>query len=674
MSLKYRPEIDGLRAFAVVAVILYHAQFVFHDKLLFTGGFLGVDVFFVISGYLIASLLLIHLHEGHFSIARFYQRRARRILPALFTVMGCSIPAAWFIMLPEQMKEYAKSVLSALFFGSNFFFWKEDHYAAAASMFKPFLHTWSLSVEEQFYVIFPLMLFLIWKFARPYLVGLFVLGFLFLLQLAQFGSTHFPDATFYLLPARGWELLAGVLLACMERDKGRVSHTFLDVTMPALGLFLIAHSVMFLNDTMKHPSFITLLPVIGTMLLIWFAKKGELVTDILSSKIFVGVGLISYSLYLWHFPVFSFVRIARAQEVLPLDFNKYIYIALSFALATASYFLVERPFRNKKYSSRKLIYILIVFFAVLVGVFSNIYASDGALYRLQGPLRAVYDESKIAEYIRLTSDVEGKDFSSGKMTPSCRMRDPETACVFGPGTLVTLGDSFVGHFETAITQHPDFNRLGLMSFNYDQCPLISPDLWFGDVTECPAINKKRWEVIGRFKTRKIFIVSANEEQFSKAKRMAHQSKNGEAEIENPPSAQVFAGLVENVEKLLDAGHVVVFVYTMPHPGRDGVGLFFNHAVRHGMMSDVPTDNIFVNEDAWSRVKHDDDLFDLKDRKNLIKIYPRDYLCRAEDDHKCLLVSRDGPIYNAGQHLSIFGARIIVGGIFRELERRGLVPK
>ena len=211
--LKYRREIDGSRAIAVAAVVLYHADFTFRGLTVFKGGFIGVDIFFVISGYLITSIILREMAENKFSFAGFYERRARRILPALFTVMLASIPFAWMYMLPKALKEYAGSVLSGLAFGSNIWFWQEASYWTEPSALKPLLHTWSLSVEEQFYVLFPVALVLIWKFARRYLTSLFVLGFLLSLQLAHSGSVRFPDESFYLLPSRGWELLAGALLA-----------------------------------------------------------------------------------------------------------------------------------------------------------------------------------------------------------------------------------------------------------------------------------------------------------------------------------------------------------------------------------------------------------------------------------------------------------------------------
>jgi len=165
MSIKYRPEIDGIRALAVIAVIFYHAKFAFLEAFPISGGFIGVDVFFVISGYLITSIILKEIRKGHFSFKQFYERRARRILPAFFIVVITSIPFAWYYMFPKSIKEYAASVLSALFFGSNFWFWSENNYAAEPNYLKPFLHTWSLSVEEQFYLLFPIVIFLLWNYS-----------------------------------------------------------------------------------------------------------------------------------------------------------------------------------------------------------------------------------------------------------------------------------------------------------------------------------------------------------------------------------------------------------------------------------------------------------------------------------------------------------------------------
>lgn len=394
MILKYRPEIDGLRAIAVTAVILYHAKFFLATIPLFKGGFMGVDIFFVISGYLITSIILRELKDKSFSFSSFYERRARRILPPLFIIMIISIPFAWAYMLPMEMKSYAGSILSTLAFSSNIWFCSEDSYAAAPSILKPFLHTWSLSVEEQFYWLFPIFLLIVWKFFRKYIASILMLGILFSLQLAELGSGYhtgyYKNAAFFLLPTRMWELLAGAILAKLELNKVRLNRPFLDSIMSSMGIFFIIYSIVFFNDQMQHPSFITLIPVIGTMLVIWFSKPGELMGDILGSKPFVGVGLISYSLYLWHTPIFAFAHI-KYKTVSQVD--KIWLLALSGLLAVLTYYFVEKPTRNRLLISRRNISIILgSIFTLLCGIQRYFYFSDGVQQRY--PINLYYPYQK----------------------------------------------------------------------------------------------------------------------------------------------------------------------------------------------------------------------------------------------------------------------------------------
>src|SRR6185312_1937544 len=204
----YRQEIDGLRALAVLPVILFHAGFQS-----FSGGFVGVDVFFVISGYLITTIILAELEQGRFSIINFYERRARRILPALFLVMFVCLPFAWLWLLPEDMKSFSQSLVAVSVFASNVLFWKKSGYFDTAAELKPLLHTWSLAVEEQYYVFFPIFLVLSWRLGKSKICGLLVMVFVMSLAVAQWASLAEPAAGFYLLPTRGWELLVGVFSA-----------------------------------------------------------------------------------------------------------------------------------------------------------------------------------------------------------------------------------------------------------------------------------------------------------------------------------------------------------------------------------------------------------------------------------------------------------------------------
>lgn len=344
MKIPYRAEIDGLRALAVLAVVLYHAQFSVLGAPRLQGGFIGVDIFFVISGYLISKIILVELGKTHkFSFSNFYERRARRILPVLLTVMLVSLPFAWQALLPSDLVEYSKSIISSLLISSNFFF-IPTVYIAESALQEPFLHTWSLSVEEQFYILFPVTFFIFHKWFRTHIATLTVVGILISLQLSEHASVYYTKLNFYLLPSRIWELLTGTLLAIFDIRYGRQHHKFLHQVLPMLGIYLITYAILFFNGTTPHPSFITIIPVVGTALVIIFANRDELVGATLSSKPFVGIGLISYSMYLWHYPVFSF---ARMKGNILTNSDKVAWIILVFTLSIATYYLIEKPFRNK---------------------------------------------------------------------------------------------------------------------------------------------------------------------------------------------------------------------------------------------------------------------------------------------------------------------------------------
>jgi len=375
--IKYRPEIDGLRTIAVLAVILYHAEFLILNRPVMRGGFLGVDIFFVISGYLITSIILKEIESQQFSLRRFYERRVRRLLPALFTVIAVSLPFAIWLMSAPALKEYAGSVLSSMLFSSNIWFWMEDSYVAEPSRLKPFLHTWTLSVEEQFYIVFPLAVLLLWRLKRAYLLGALVLSFLVSLQLSQVLSTRLPDANFFLLPTRVWELMAGATMAKLELDHGRRTHPALTATLPTVGLAMIGWSLLTYSDSMLHPGYVTLLPVIGTVLIIWFAAPGEPVGDLLRLRPMVWLGLISYSLYLWHYPIFAFAR-TLLWDPGPVMMTG--LIGLSGVASIATYRFVETPFRDReRVSIKALALILLPVAALLMAINLGIYLKDGQL-------------------------------------------------------------------------------------------------------------------------------------------------------------------------------------------------------------------------------------------------------------------------------------------------------
>lgn len=335
--MRYRREIDGLRAVAVLPVILFHAGLKG-----FAGGYAGVDVFFVISGFLITGLILQEKEENRFSILSFYERRARRILPALLTVMLVCLPFAWRWMLPLPYEEFAQSLIATLLFTSNLLFWRETGYFAAAAEEKPLLHTWSLAVEEQFYIFFPLFILLIWRFGKARMVYAIALIAAVSLALAEYASHHYVAANFYLLTFRAWELLAGSLAAFALRHRGPWHSDVLSLS----GLLLILGAIFFLEGGTRWPSVYTLVPVLGTVLILLCAGPNTFACRLLSTRVLVGVGLISYSAYLWHQPLFAFARIRNFTN--PPQELMIGLAALSLLLAWGTWWLLEQPFRKRQ--------------------------------------------------------------------------------------------------------------------------------------------------------------------------------------------------------------------------------------------------------------------------------------------------------------------------------------
>lgn len=344
----YRPEIDGMRAVAVISVMIYHLKIQLGGGVLLSGGFLGVDLFFVLSGFLITQILVDEFAKtGTISILQFYWRRAKRILPPLLLVMICSLPVAWVMLLPSELERFAYSILSALFFVSNaFWFFELSEYGAQSGLLQPFLHTWSLAIEEQFYLVFPpLLILLLRRWSRR--IALIVLIVLLVLSLiaAQLLTLEHSALSFYAPTSRAWEMLAGSVLAFLSRSAPQALRGgLLDRIVPSISLAVLLGSIVFMDLVeIQHPGIVTLPVILATCGLIWFTNAREPVTRVLSAAPMVYVGKLSYSLYLWHFPIYAFGRLREIGTPGPLDMVA--WVALTFALSIAGYYLIEKPFR-----------------------------------------------------------------------------------------------------------------------------------------------------------------------------------------------------------------------------------------------------------------------------------------------------------------------------------------
>ena len=344
MKLKYRPEIDSLRAISVLGVIIYHSKIYFFGELFFQGGYFGVDIFFVISGYLITSIIYEELKKNKFSLKKFYIKRCRRIFPALIFTILISLLLSWYSVMPVSFVEYAKSIISSLIFVSNYYFYFSGlEYGAVSGLLKPLLHTWSLAIEEQFYIIFPLLfIFGFTKFRKNLTLYLGIILFVSFIT-AIYYSDFAPNFNFYFIGSRAWELLVGSLLFLFSQRSNLQIKTIYSNFSTFFGLLLIFISFQFNYDTNPTPNLNTLLPLLGASIIIFTYKKEGFLNLLFINKFVLKIGLISYSLYLLHYPIFAFVRANRLAHS-NID---YFFVALIiFLLSYLSYRFVEKPFRN----------------------------------------------------------------------------------------------------------------------------------------------------------------------------------------------------------------------------------------------------------------------------------------------------------------------------------------
>lgn len=384
MKSTYRPDIDGLRALAILPVLLFHADFRF-----FSGGFIGVDVFFVISGFLITRILVSDLEAKNFSLLRFYERRARRILPALFAVLIATNLAAYYIQLPSEFLALSESTIATLLFASNIYFWTtaSDYFHVASETF-PLLHTWTLAIEEQFYVVFPLLLALIFPMGRKLTFLLIAAVTVTSLLLNLLLTPSYSSTSFYSTPTRAWELGIGCLLALSSSRYVPTRATRECIALA--GLLAILSAVVLYDTTTEFPGYAALLPTLGTAAIILAGNGGNpLVTRLLSIRLLVFLGLISYSLYLFHWPIFALVRLLRGN--VELSFTDATFaIAVSVLLASASWRYVETPFRQPQHTvlSRNTIFRGSALIAVVIAGLAalNIHAK-GLPRRVPQPLQ-----------------------------------------------------------------------------------------------------------------------------------------------------------------------------------------------------------------------------------------------------------------------------------------------
>ena len=659
----YRREVDGLRTIAILPVILYHAGYS-----LFSGGFVGVDVFFIISGYLITSILIAELGANNFSILNFYERRARRILPALFFVMLVCLPFAWLWLLPNDLKRFSLSLATVSLFSSNILFWRESGYFDAAAEIKPLLHTWSLAVEEQYYLFFPVLLMATWRWGRRWVLSILALIFIVSIALACWGSEARPIAAFFLLPTRGWELLIGSFCAFYLHNRPlQVSTSPVREAAAGAGLLLILYSVFFFDHKIPFPSAYTLVPTLGAALIILFATRDTLTGKLLGTKLFVGIGLISYSAYLWHQPLFAFARNESTGE--PSHFLMSTLALASLLLAFVSWKYVEAPFRQKGRVSRKgIAYFsaLGTFFFCSIGVIGAL--ADGFKERLAPNIKWESLEVSLNKRGDICSPLP---LSGYKGILGCTFGD-----VGSKKTLILYGDSHAQAISRELDKALSSARTRGIWIQLEGCDIIP------GIRDVKEIKKGNSKCVEKFISLLEFVKKENADVLAISRWTYRLSpipgvidqlgtKNSEGGIESI-SFQEFAiddatmsfGISEKkaamdtfMTGLLSTGRRIIVVYPIPEISWNIAKI--NTRFYHKTGSALERISI-PHADFTARHKF---VYSVLDRfvgnENFVPIIPEKIFCNTFLTERCTAQFGTVPFYYDDDHLSDEGAQLVV---------------
>ena len=663
-SVTHRPEIDGLRALAVVPVVLVHAGLPW-----LPGGYIGVDIFFVISGFLIANILLGDLAHHRFSLIGFYDRRARRILPALFVVLAFSLPCGWLLMLPEDFRHFAQSLIAVVLFLPNMFFAHESGYFDASSVYKPLLHTWSLGVEEQFYVFFPILLFGLYKLnhRRDRLLAALGLASMVSLICAEVGWRHNAAVNFFLLPGRAWELLAGCMLAVAKLDRiaagGRHPRVFQGLSL--LGLAVILASYVVFSAATPSPSLFVVAPVVGAVLILACATPSTVCYALLSNRLMIGVGLISYSLYLWHQPVFAFARMIFVGGVSPFGYVG--LIVLTVALAYLTWRFVETPFRDRTRIDRKTVFVgALAVMVLFLAAGGSVQLTRGAPGRFHGPIQKVAaGEADISPF---------RDTCGNRL-----LKRFEGFCVFGDRAapiVAVIGDSHGKELFWRATTELAGRSYALQPFLWNGCAPFAgvtstePDRMCG-----PFHRRMRDYILANPRVTTVVIAANWPAYFNCPQRRSCATTPGRLDLSSHPDAAERVGLIaqamaREIDAYRAAGKTVVLIYPVPQMPWDVPRFMFAR-----LRASLGVADVGVARGAHeARVRRSRNFLDGEAAKDGVwGLDPGAILCSTGRAGFCKAQEHGAPLYFNFGHINGRGADLVAPKLLDLLDRVSAGP-
>jgi len=679
LNIEYRKEIDGLRALAVLAVIFFHSEIKIYDYKFLKGGFLGVDIFFVISGYLISSIIIKEYETlNSFSFLYFIERRIRRILPLLFTVILITLIVSYFYLLPLNIIDLSKSSLYSILFISNFYFYfNETQYGGISSAFIPLLHTWSLSVEEQFYIFFPLLFVYSIKIFRNriryLIICLILLNIVFIQflgnlkfdypfvekELKFYAPTIFFD--FYFISSRIWELLIGVYIAILENHNFKIKDFKKSNFLSILGLLLILFSIFFFefNETLKFPSILNVIPTLGVALIILYCKdQASLIYKFLSSKLIVFIGLISFSLYLWHYPIFAILKFNDREF-------KISWLIIIFFISIGTYFLIEKKFRNKELKF-KFVLLYLFLSGLLIIIISNIYIKNNGMPDRLPEILA--KDHKFKSYRNIRQDGYG-----------CHNRI-NNFCIFNKGKtkkIILLGDSQTDSLLNSFVNNEKYLDYEIIHMSY------SGNIYLPNIK---TLNKQKLDISYPYTLERKKILDKIENQiiiisavWAQWFELSYYDKTNSVEnfsyyfVDEKEEQKDVAKIINNIIYDLAKKNYIVLVYPVPEPGVDvprklfnGIPRPFNPIITKNYLK---TNIINIDYNTFqNRNKNVFNTFNQLQHNRILKVFPHDLFCNLNKNNKCIF-HNDNDIFLADQiHLSAKGSQMVNELIYKEIKK------
>ena len=645
---KYRSDIDGLRAVAVLSVVSFHAF-----PGLLRGGFIGVDVFFVISGFLISTIIFENLERGTFSFAEFYARRIRRIFPALLLVLIVSYAFGWFALLADEYRQFGKHLAAGAGFLSNFFLWNEAGYFDNSAETKPLLHLWSLGIEEQFYIAWPFLLWLAWK-NRFNIHAVMIIVAIISFALNIKGVKHDPVATFYSPQTRFWELLCGSLLAWYFLYKKNVllsldtNYTALANALSVLGIGLLALGFIVIHAEFSFPGYWALLPVSGAVIIILAGPKAWANRTILSNRVLVWFGLISFPLYLWHWPLLSFARIVESG--VPSRKIRIAAVLIAIFLAYLTYWVIERRMRRHGADRLKVsILSILMLFCLILGLVT--YNQNGFVHRVE-ELNAVYAE-QLSQIVLPPKLLRNENCE--RLFPNLK----EGLCVASKSdspSILLVGDSHAHQYHDGLTHFMPNTSIAMLGGGWGGRFRGALNPLLGSYTTNSDTNRKlQYDIYHILRTTSSIdtvIVSCSRQ----------------ACYDNDP--QYKEHLRETISHLLDINLKVIFVIDTPD---------FEFEPIHCLRRPFSLSGSYVTPCATARSLSDnrdasylmDTTTILNEFANVIVFDPRDYLC---DNAYCWMMKENRMLFRGGgknPHLSDSGSLYLGEFLASQIEKSSI---